>query len=329
MAETTLSVGDIVATKYRVISTLGRGTYGEVVSGQPLSDPTGPRVAIKKISFDLIHENLFIVFREISILRSIDHPNIISLSHVITPKTCDYVLLVTELCEGGDLRKYIKQKFSDRKVPSTMIFEILEQLVDAVAYLHDNRILHRDIKPQNILCDENGEKLKIKLGDFGLAKNIIKRDFVKTIVPMTHEIVTLWYRAPEVLLCAETYDEGVDIWSIGVVLIEMFSGTNPFNGRSEIETLMKIFRLIETPRIETWPEVAEMEFYSDKFPIWSGERKNERIRNLGPGIPECMHFLAIKMLEINPKNRISAAEILDKLTEQQRASKRHRSLILN
>ena len=145
-----------------------------------------------------------------------------------------------------------------------MLFEILEQLVDAVAYLHDHRILHRDIKPQNILCEEifGGEKIRIKLGDFGLAKNVIKRDFIKSIVPMTHEIVTLWYRAPEVLLCAETYDEGVDIWSIGVVLVELMSGSNPFNGRSEFETLMKIFRLIETPRVETWPELSNMDFFS-------------------------------------------------------------------
>ena len=70
-AEITLCVGDVIANKYRVVSLLGRGTYGEVVAAQP---PTGPRVAIKKVTFDLMHENLFIVFREISILRSIDHP---------------------------------------------------------------------------------------------------------------------------------------------------------------------------------------------------------------------------------------------------------------
>ncbi len=313
MATTTLCVGDLVANKYRVVSTLGRGTYGEVVAAVLLTNPSGPRVAIKKISFDIVHENLFIVFREISILRAIDHPNIVSLSHVITPKTCDYVLLVTELCEDGDLRKFIKSQFPDRKVSFPLLFEILEQLVDAVAYLHDHRILHRDIKPQNILCEKNGEKLTIKLADFGLAKSVLKRDFFKTVVPMTHEIVTLWYRAPEVLLCADQYGEGVDIWSIGVVLLELLSGANPFNGRSEFETLMKIFRLIETPKIDTWPELAHMEFFSDKFPLWNGNKRAERIRNLAPRAPDWLIELAKDSLEINPKNRISARNFLNKL----------------
>ena len=309
---TTLSVGDIVASKYRVISTLGRGTYGEVVSAQLVN--SSEVVAIKKISFDLVHESVFIAFREISILRSINHSNIISLSRVITPKPCDYILLVTELFEDGDLRKYVKTKFHDRKVSSSMIFEILEQLVDAVAYLHDHHILHRDIKLQNILVRETGNGLLIKLADFGLAKNIFKRKFASRHVPMTHEIVTLWYRAPEVLLCAETYDEGVDMWSIGVVLVELFSGSNPFNGRSEIETLIKIFKLIETPRIATWPELAFMEFYSEKFPVWHGEDRFERIVKLAPQQAEWMHKLAMDLLEINPKNRVPAKIVMSRLS---------------
>ena len=320
-AETTLCIGDVIANKYRVVSLLGRGTYGEVVAAQP---PTGPRVAIKKVTFDLMHENLFIVFREISILRSIDHPNIISLTHVITPKSCDYILLVTELCQGGDLRKFVKATFPNRKVSSTMISVILEQLANAVAYLHNHQILHRDIKLQNIFCQYIGhETIEIKLGDFGLAKNVEKRSFTKNnIVPMTHEIVTLWYRAPEVLLCSDSYDEGVDLWSIGVVLIELFSGANPFNGRSEYETLIKIFRLIETPRIETWPELGQMDFYSDKFPIWSGKHRFERIVNLAPEVPEYLHRLAMDLLEMNPKNRISARKILDRLVANPPVPKR-------
>jgi cyclin-dependent kinase len=321
---TTLAVGDIVANKFRVISTLGRGTYGEVVSAQAIG--SNELVAIKKISFDLVNESVFIAFREISILRSIEHPNIISLSRVITPKPCDYILLVTELFEDGDLRKFVKSKFPDRKVSSCMIFEILDQLVNAVAYLHDHHILHRDIKLQNILVRETEHGVFIKLADFGLAKNVMKRKFATRHVPMTHEIVTLWYRAPEVLLCCDAYDEGVDLWSIGVVLVEMFSGSNPFNGRSEFETLMKIFKLIETPRIETWPELEMMEFYSDKFPQWFGDHRYERIVKLAPERPEWMHKLAMDLLEINPRNRVSAKNVLIRLNLILSNPKRMRSL---
>lgn len=143
------------------------------------------------------------------------------------------IYLVFE-CLDMDLKRLLdKQKnvFTQKLVKSYMY-----QMLDAIAFCHKHRILHRDLKPQNLLVDRHGH---IKLADFGLARifNFPMRRF-------THEVVTLWYRAPEILLGTKLYATGVDIWSLGCIFTEMILKKPLFPGDSEIDQLYRIFRLL-------------------------------------------------------------------------------------
>lgn len=112
----------------------------------------------------------------------------------------------------------------------------MAQMLRGLHYCHVRGVMHRDLKPQNILVSRDG---RLKLADFGLA-----RAFVPPIRPFTHEVVTLWYRAPEILLGCKTYALPVDTWSVGTILAEMVTKRPLFPGDSEVDELFKIFRYV-------------------------------------------------------------------------------------
>ena len=121
--------------------------------------------------------------------------------------------------------------------------------------------MHRDLKPQNLLID--AEKGVIKLADFGLA-----RAFGVPVKTYTHEVVTLWYRCPEILLGAKQYSTGVDLWSIGCIMAEMAQRRPLFTGDSEIDQIFKIFKVLGTPNDSLWPEATQYADFKAKFPKW-------------------------------------------------------------
>ncbi|SCV74056.1 BQ2448_6488 [Microbotryum intermedium] len=176
--------------------------------------------------------------------------------------------------------------------------KLMTQLLLGLSHLHSRRILHRDLKPQNLLIDKAGN---LKIADFGLA-----RAFGIPLRTYTHEIVTLWYRPPCVLLGGRRYTTAVDVWSVGTIFAEMLSGMPLVPGDSEIDQIFKIFRLLGTPTAEVWPGLATMPDFKPTFPRW-------RPQNLREVLPEMDHtslHLLSGMLTYDPSRRISAKSSL-------------------
>ncbi len=145
-----------------------------------------------------------------------------------------------------DLRKLMMM----RKLTEAECMNFLQQILRGLLVCHSNRIIHRDLKPQNILIDKDGN---IKIADFGLA-----RSFSVPFPELTHEVVTLWYRSPEILLGQTKYTPSVDIWSVGCIYAEMLLGRPLFEGDSEIGQIFKIFQALGTPTEANWPGITAL-----------------------------------------------------------------------
>merc|ERR550514_466978 len=148
-----------------------------------------------------------------------------------------------------------------RPLTPAIIKALAFQLCNGIEFCHASRILHRDIKPQNLLIDN---RMRLKIADFGLA-----RAFSLPVPKYTHEVVTVWYRPPEILLGSALYSVPVDLWSIGCVLAEMATGAPLFAGDSEIDTIFKIFQKLGTPTEAMWPGVSELPDFKPTFPKWA------------------------------------------------------------
>merc|ERR1712023_606487 len=199
----------------------------------------------KKIRLEAEDEGIpSTAIREISILKELQHPNIVRLHDVI--HTEKKLTLVFEYLDQ-DLKKFLD---SSDGLDAFTIKSSLFQLLRGVSFCHDHRVLHRDLKPQNLLINREGA---LKLADFGLA-----RAFGIPVRSYTHEVVTLWYRAPDVLLGSRKYSTPVDIWSVGCIFAEMVSGRPLFPGNTDQDQLQKIFKVLGTPNETMWPTITEL-----------------------------------------------------------------------
>merc|ERR1719491_1227498 len=158
----------------------------------------------------------------------------------------------------------------------------------------------RDSKPQNLLVSKN---VRLNLANFGLA-----RSFCPPIRPLTHEVVTLGYRPPEILFGSQTYAPPVDVFAIGTIFVEMVTKRPLFPGDSEIDQLYKIFRQLGTPNENVWPGVTTLQDWNPSFPNWVKTPFSKTvIDNLDPsGLDLLETFLAY-----SPKNRITAKDSLN------------------
>merc|ERR1719229_179250 len=147
-----------------------------------------------------------------------------------------------------------------RQLPPPSIKTLAFQLCRGVEFCHANRVLHRDLKPQNLLIDS---QLRLKVADFGMA-----RAFSLPVPKYTHEVVTTWYRAPEILFGTEEYSLPVDVWSAGCIMGEMATGAALFQGDSEIDTIFQIFRKLGTPTEADWPGLPDLPDFKPTFPQW-------------------------------------------------------------
>merc|ERR1719284_692838 len=198
--------------------------------------------------------------REIALLKELSHENIVKLVDIFC--SCKKLVLVFEFLEN-DLKKYMKSL--GRHLSPEAVKNLSLQLCRGIEFCHSNRIIHRDIKPQNLLIDHRAEggRIRLKLADFGLA-----RTYSIPVPKYTHEVVTVWYRPLEILLGSPLYSVPVDLWSIGCVAAEMATGAPLFAGDSEIDTVFKIFQKLGTPTAEQWPGLSELPDFKATFPKW-------------------------------------------------------------
>jgi len=281
-------------SKYQKLEKLGEGTYGVVYKAKERD--TSRFVALKKMRLDGEDEGVpSTAIREISLLRELRHGNIVRLLDVLHGSNKLY--LVFEFLDQ-DLKRYM-ESIRDPMDPQ-LVKSYLFQLLRGVAYCHARRVLHRDLKPQNLLIDKNGS---LKLADFGLA-----RAFSIPLRTYTHEVVTLWYRAPEILLGSRNYATPVDIWSIGCIFVEMLTKRPLFPGDSEIDELFRIFRTLGTPDERIWPGVSSLPDYKPtNFPQWAAQPLSKVV----PHIDALGLDLLSKMLRYEPSKRISAKDAMD------------------
>ncbi|KAJ0428306.1 putative protein-serine/threonine kinase CMGC-CDK-CRK7-CDK9 family [Helianthus annuus] len=280
------------ADTFEKLDKIGQGTYSNVYKARDLI--SNKIVALKRVRFDNKDlESVVFMAREILILRRLDHPNIIKLEGLITSQTSCSLYLVFEYMEH-DLTGLVTLpgvKFTESQVKCYM-----NQLLNGLDHCHSHGVLHRDIKGSNLLIDNNGI---LKIADFGLA-NFFKQS---QTVSLTSRVVTLWYRPPELLLGATHYGVGVDLWSAGCILGELYAGKPIMPGRTEVEQLHRIFKLCGSPPDSYWIK-SKLPHSTAYKPVQPYKR---RILEVFKDFPPAAIGLMQTLLAIDPEERGTAA----------------------
>ncbi|CAD8139617.1 unnamed protein product [Paramecium pentaurelia] len=264
-----LKKGDIT-DNYIMNKILGEGSYGQVRLVQ--HKKSGQQRAIKQISKKkILKEQEEAMFSEVSLLKNMDYPNIVKLFELYQDSQNYY--LVTEYLNGGELLDKLTklQTFNER-----MAAEYMKQVLSAIAYCHAQNIIHRDMKPSNIMLASSDPQSKIKVIDFGTAKRYVNGQ------TQTQVIGTPLYLAPEVI--DKNYTEKCDIWSCGVILYQILTGKFPFE--SKVSSLPQLFTNIKA---------GKYNFTSKEFTTLSYEAQE----------------LIKSMLQFDPNKRPSAQKILE------------------
>lgn len=287
---------------YIATARLGKGTYGTVY--KVVKKDTNEIFAIKKIKMDVDTEGIpSTALREIAILKKMRHPNIISIKGLaFSDKNIELCL---EYCQF-DLKKFMDHHKDDPSVYNIRtIKSLMYQIVKATDFLHSHKILHRDLKPQNVLVTEG--TLIAKLADFGLS-----RVYSIPIRPYTKEVLTLWYRSPEMMLGMSNYSTGLDIWSLGCIFGEFFMKKPMFMGDSEIDQLFKIMKVYGTFNENVLPGYKSFPYFNKEFPYWRPMGLREYMTaSCQVPMDEVAFDLLEKMLRIDPIKRISCKDALN------------------
>lgn len=220
--------------EFKCLNRIAEGTYGIVYRAQ--DKRTEEIVALKRLKMEKEKDGFPITsLREINTLLKGQHPNIVTVREIVVGSNMDKIFIVMDYVEHDfktlmETMQHRKQSFLPGEVKC-----LTQQLLRAVAHLHDNWILHRDLKTSNLLLSHKGI---LKVGDFGLA-----REYGSPLKAYTSVVVTLWYRAPELLLCSKEYSTPIDMWSVGCIFAEFLAMQALFPGQSETDQLNKIFKV--------------------------------------------------------------------------------------
>lgn len=290
-----------IIRKYEIQTQLGKGAYGIV--WRAVDRRTKQTVAVKKI-FDAFQNSTDAqrTFREVMFLQSLKHDNIIKLLNVHRADNDKDIYLVFEFMET-DLHAVIRARILEDIHKQYIIYQLLRTL----KYLHSAEILHRDMKPSNLLLNSD---CLMKVADFGLARSILSLDKEQASKPvLTDYIATRWYRAPEILLGSTKYTKGVDMWSVGCILGELSLEKPIFPGNSTMNQLERIIAVVGRP---SQSDIAATNSQFAETMLESlGRIVTKSFQDLCPKATEPAIDLMIKLMKFNPNDRITAEEALN------------------
>jgi mitogen-activated protein kinase 1/3 len=287
-----------IDTKYVPIKPIGKGAYGVVCSS--VNRETNERVAIKKIHNVFQNRiDALRTLRELKLLRHVRHENVISLKDVMLPphrNSFKDVYLVYELMDS-DLNKIIK---SSQSLSDDHCKYFLFQLLSGLKYLHAANILHRDLKPGNLLVNANCD---LKICDFGLARTSSGSEEI-----MTEYVVTRWYRAPELLLCCDNYGTSIDVWSVGCIFAEILGRKPIFPGTEPLNQLKLIINVVGSQQESDlrFIDNRKAQRFIKSLPFSEGTGFSEMYPHANPLAMDLLK----RMLVFDPNKRISVSDAL-------------------
>lgn len=306
--------------KFIKLGKIGEGTYATVFRAR--NTLNNEIVALKEININGEEGAPSTALREIAIMKELRHPSIVKLLEVV--HTENQLVLVFE-CMNQDLKCFLDSRRHAKNILSVNhIKNLMWQLLEGTTHCHALRILHRDLKPQNLLLDKDGHNLKI--ADFGLA-----RAYGIPVAGFSSEVVTLWYRPPDVLLGSTTYSTHIDLWSIGCIMAELYLCGQPlFPGKDPSDQLKRIFRILGSPTRDEWTHLLHQQSGSPENsenrqfmingensivpPDWIrsiGQYPRPDLQSLLPMMDSDAIDLLKKLLEYRPHYRISAQDALN------------------
>ena len=283
-----------IADRYQILEKIGEGAYGKVYLAKDTKN--NREVAIKKMKLTSLEEGVPIsTLREISLLKEMNFVNVVKLFDVIHLES--RIVLVFEYVKT-DLKKLV-QDHGNKGLPKKKYKSLMYQLIKGLNYVHKLKILHRDLKSENILVSDTGV---VKIGDFGLA-----RGFGLPISVFRNDVVSLWYRSLDILLGNEQYTTSVDMWSVGCIFAELVTGQVLFQGYSNEQQIQKIMETLGTPDPKKIPLYGELPGFKGEFDQYPAIP----LKRICPSLDADGLDLLGKLLEYDPEKRIKAADALN------------------